>query len=68
MNALYLSQPEIIRKAERDFLVFFLAVAGASGIFNGAKPTWDVVGSTLLAAASLALWRVARGFVEKPPA
>ena len=67
MKELYLSQPEIIRKAERDFFVFFFSAVVASGILNGDMPSMKVVGSTLVASGSLALWRVVRGFVEPQP-
>jgi hypothetical protein len=65
----YYSLPEIVRKALRDWLVLFLATLGTTGALNGNSPDWRMFVGAVTAAASLALWRVVRSFVENtdPP-
>ena len=65
----YYSLPEILRKALRDWLVLFLAALGTTGALDGNMPDWRLFTGSVVASASIALWRVVRSFVENtdPP-
>jgi hypothetical protein len=65
----YYSLPDPLRKAARDFVVIFLGLCIAGGIFSQTSPDWHAVILTAKGAAGLAAWRVIRSFVENtdPP-
>lgn len=60
LNELYLAQPKILRKAERDFVVTFAGLMAASGALDAEYPDAGLLYKAVIAAATLAIWRVAR--------
>lgn len=62
IKALYLSQPDIVRKAERDFLAAFVLGMAATGLLTASTPDYHAIIIAVRATAGLALWRVVRTY------
>lgn len=62
---LYFSQPELLRKAERDFVAVFLGLVVSSGVLSQDTPNLHTLWKVTVASASLAAWRIGRGLVDK---
>lgn len=67
MTDLYMRQPDILRKVERDLWVTFTGLLGASAVIDWGVPDWRVLWGAVTAAATLAVWRVLRALIAPSP-
>ena len=62
----YLLQPEILRKAERDFVTLTGGAIVISGVIDANHPDWRMIVGAVGLAAGQAAWRVGRKLLQGP--
>lgn len=63
--AFYMNQPDVLRKAERDFVAAFIAALLATGALNQATPNYHTLWQSVVASAGIAGWRIVRQFTTQ---